>query len=109
MEACGIRYCHELSPAVFPTPVYETISMVLLFFGVWSIRKKIQIPGMLFFIYLMINGVERFLIEKIRVNDTYDYLPFQPTQAEIISTLFFLAGAIGSYILWKKHQIQSSK
>ena len=27
---------------------------------------------MLFFIYLILNGIERFFIEKIRVNTKYD-------------------------------------
>jgi len=38
-----------------------------------AIRKKITIPGMLFGIYLIINGTERFLIEFIRVNDRYAF------------------------------------
>ena len=109
LEACGIRYCHELQPPVFPTPIYESITMLVLLLIVWNIRKRIRIAGMLFFIYLILNGVERFLIEKIRVNDTYDFLPFQPTQAEIISTLFVLTGLTGCYFLWKKEQaVQTS-
>jgi phosphatidylglycerol:prolipoprotein diacylglycerol transferase len=47
---------------------------------------------MLFSIYLMFNGIERFLIEKIRVNNVFDFLGMQVTQAEVISTLMFLAG-----------------
>ena len=46
----------------------------LIFLFLWSIRKKIKIPGMLFFIYLTLNGIERFFIEKIRVNTKYDIL-----------------------------------
>jgi prolipoprotein diacylglyceryltransferase len=60
----------------------------------WSIRKKIKVPGQLFGIYLMFNGVERFLIESIRVNTKYESLPFQPTQAQIISVSLFLVGLI---------------
>lgn len=44
--------------------------------------------------YLLFNGVERFFIEKIRVNTRYEFLPFQPTQAELISFLLILAGSI---------------
>jgi prolipoprotein diacylglyceryltransferase len=54
---------------------------------------------MLFSIYLMMNGVERFLIEKIRVNTKYD-LPFNPTQAELISLALFIGGAYMLY--WSK-------
>jgi prolipoprotein diacylglyceryltransferase len=42
----------------------------------------------------MLNGVERFLIEKIRVNTTYSIWGFNPTQAELISSLMFLIGLI---------------
>jgi prolipoprotein diacylglyceryltransferase len=40
----------------------------------------------------MMNGVERFLIEKIRVNHRMNFFGFYPTQAELISTLLFIAG-----------------
>ena len=55
----------------------------IIFLFLWKIRKKITIPGMIFFIYLTLNGIERFLIEKIRVNTKYDILG-GITQAEII-------------------------
>ena len=45
-------------------------------------------------LYLMLNGLERFFIEKIRVNTRLDIFGFQPTQAEVISTLLFLTGLI---------------
>jgi prolipoprotein diacylglyceryltransferase len=41
----------------------------------------------------MLNGLERFFIEKIRVNNKFDLFGFQATQAEIIAVLFFLTGA----------------
>jgi prolipoprotein diacylglyceryltransferase len=55
------------------------------------LRKKIKVPGQLFSFYLIFNGVERFLIEKIRVNTTYDIL-FNPTQAELIAITLILGG-----------------
>ncbi len=76
---------------VFPTPFYETVTCVLLFLFLWSIRNRIKIPGIMFGIYLMLNGIERFFVEKIRVNTTYPIFG-HPTQAEIISTLLFFAG-----------------
>jgi prolipoprotein diacylglyceryltransferase len=41
----------------------------------------------------MLNGIERFFIEKIRVNNKFDLMGFQATQAEVIAVMFFLAGA----------------
>ena len=102
-EACGIRYCHSIPEKVFPTPFYEVIMSFAIGGFLWAIRKKNAIPGMIFFIYLIFNGVERFFIEKIRVNVKYDFLPFQPTQAEIISLLLFIIGIVGVFWLKKKH------
>lgn len=47
---------------------------------------------MLFGIYLTLNGIERFCIEKIRVNATYDIWGIAVTQAEIIAVLMFVVG-----------------
>jgi prolipoprotein diacylglyceryltransferase len=85
---------HMLPAPVFPTPFYETIVCTLLFLLLWSIRKRIKTPGILFGIYLILNGLERFVIEKIRVNTTYSIFGLHPTQAEIISFCLFLSGLI---------------
>jgi phosphatidylglycerol:prolipoprotein diacylglycerol transferase len=77
---------------VFPTPFYETIACSLLFLLLWALRKRIKTPGVIFGIYLILNGLERFTVEKIRVNTTYSMFGFHPTQAEIISFLLFLTG-----------------
>lgn len=95
IPGCEGKYCYELPNAVFPTPLYETLAALLIFGILWSIRKKIKTPGLLFSIYLIFNGMERFLIEKIRVNTLYHIGNFGITQAEIISTVLFLVGVSG--------------
>ncbi|MEO1627504.1 MAG: prolipoprotein diacylglyceryl transferase family protein, partial [Bacteroidota bacterium] len=84
---CTWRYCRQLDQGVYPTSVYEFVMALLIGLFLWSIRKRVKIPGMLFFIYLIFNGVERFWIEKIRVNERYDVLGMQSTQAEFISVI----------------------
>ena len=91
---CEGSYCNQLIPPVFPTTLYEIFTCSLLFLLLWGVRKKITIPGRLFTLYLMLNGLERFFIEKIRVNTTYDILGFHPTQAELISTFLILGGGL---------------
>jgi phosphatidylglycerol:prolipoprotein diacylglycerol transferase len=56
---------------VHPTPVYETLAAIAIFAFLWSIRKRPMAAGMLFAIYLILAGVERFLVEFIRLNDRY--------------------------------------
>lgn len=87
------QYCNYLPLPVYPTPLYEIIMSVLLFFFLWSLRKRITYPGKLFGLYLVVNGIERFLVEQIRVNTKYDII-FHPSQAEIISFLLVVIGFI---------------
>ena len=101
IDGCKGNFCNQLAENVYPTPFYEIIMAGLIFFFLWSIRKRINIAGMLFFIYLTLNGIERFFIEKIRVNTEYNILG-GITQAEIISFCLILTGLLGIYLLWKK-------
>lgn len=87
------KYCNHLPAPVFPTPLYETVVCLLLFALLWALRKRLKVPGTLFALYLMANGLERFFVEKIRVNTRLNIF-FQPTQAEVISTLLFLSGLV---------------
>ncbi|MGC8750963.1 prolipoprotein diacylglyceryl transferase [Hydrotalea sp.] len=91
---CTGNYCSFLPIGVFPTPLYEIIMCLILFFVLWVMRKKINTPGKLFAIYLILNGLERFLIEKIRVNTRYHFWGLQPTQAELISSALVIGGII---------------
>lgn len=92
IPGCEGPYCNQLIRSVYPTALYEVIMCFIVFFILWSLRKKIKVPGQLFGIYLIFNAIERFAIESIRVNTHYENLPFKPTQAQIISILLFLAG-----------------
>ena len=94
LPGCNDKYCRVLPQPVFPTSFYETIACLLLFAFLWGIRKKITIAGILFGIYLVLNGIERFCIELIRVNAVYDIFGYHPTQAEIVSVLLVITGLI---------------
>jgi phosphatidylglycerol:prolipoprotein diacylglycerol transferase len=87
------KYNHELPAPVFPTSFYESVICILLFLFLWSIRDRIKIPGIMFGIYMILNGVERFFIELIRVNTKYHVAGISFTQAEMISLLMVLGGA----------------
>ena len=87
-------YCNALPLPVYPTPLYEIIACLILFGIIWFVRKRFKVAGTLFGFYLFVNGIERFFVEKIRVNTKYESLPFQPTQAEIISFLLIITGLV---------------
>ena len=88
---------------VFPTPLYETVACLFLFLFLWAIRKRIKTAGVLSGIYLLLNGAERFAIEKIRVNNHSEFLGVRLSQAEIISLSLMIAGIL--LIFWaRKYQ-----
>jgi len=94
IAGCFGNYCNQLPLPVYPTTFYEIIGTFVLFLIMWSFRKKVRQPGILTGVYLVFAGVERLLIEQIRVNNKYEFLPFQPTQAELISVFLILFGIV---------------
>lgn len=88
------EYCTHLPQPVFPTPLYEIIMSLALFALLWFLRKRISVAGRITAIYLFVNGLERFLIEKIRVNTRQNFFGLHPTQAEIISSCLMIAGIL---------------
>ena len=96
---CAGSHCHVLEQPVFPTPLYETSLATLFFLVLWFIRKHIKLAGVLFGIYLLLNGLERFIIDKIRVNIQYDLIAgIKATQAEMIAIGLMVFGL--SLIAW---------
>jgi phosphatidylglycerol:prolipoprotein diacylglycerol transferase len=53
---------------VHPTPIYESLAMGLIAWLLWSWRDRFR-PGLLFAAYLVLSGMERFLVEFIRRNN----------------------------------------
>lgn len=107
ISGCDGEFCYELGQAVFPTSFYETTLSLLFFLGLWFLRKKIAIPGVLFGIYLILNGTERFLIEFIRVNIQYPFIGLHASQAQFIALGIIISG-IGSIIYFIRFRKKNS-
>ncbi len=101
IENCSSFYCTQLVPGVFPTPFYETIMMSVIFIFLWVTRKSIKTPGVLFSIFLLLQGLERFAIEAIRVNPRYKFIGLNLSQAQYISLALIIIGVVG--ILYLKY------
>lgn len=104
IPGCTEKYCKQLPVPVFPTPLYEIIACTLLFFILWGLRDRIKPAGSLFCLYLFLNGMERFFIEKIRVNNKMELFGFYPTQAEVISFLLMISGIVLWIFLRQKYR-----
>ncbi len=103
VAGCTDRYCSRLADPRYPTSFYETLMAFTIGGILWVLRKRLTvIPGALFALYLLFNGVERFFIEFVRVNDRYDVLGFQLSQAQIIALLLVVAGMLmGWWTVWR--------
>jgi phosphatidylglycerol:prolipoprotein diacylglycerol transferase len=85
---------------VYPTMLYEFAMAAVLAGILWALRKHHHQFGWLFSLYLVFNGIERFLIEQIRVNPELSWIGL--TQAMLIALLFIAAGIGGMILLWKR-------
>jgi phosphatidylglycerol:prolipoprotein diacylglycerol transferase len=92
ISGCKGTYCAMLPVPVFPTSLYEAVICMFLFVIIWLVRKKTKYALHLFGFYLILNGIERFLIEQIKVNYKYNWGFVHPAQSEIIAVLLVLCG-----------------
>jgi prolipoprotein diacylglyceryl transferase len=106
MSVCNSAHCYMLPNPVFPTALWEAVTCIILFALLWKFRTKFTKPGTLISFYMIINGIERFFIEKIRVNTTYNIFGIHPTQAELISLALILAGSM-MYFYFKNRKPKS--
>lgn len=104
IEGCLWEYCRHLGEGVYPTPLYETVFSLIIFGILWALRTKIKIPGIIFFLYVFLNGIERFWIEKIRTNPDITLFGIEATQAEYVAFLLILIGAVGMAWFFLKHK-----
>jgi phosphatidylglycerol---prolipoprotein diacylglyceryl transferase len=74
---------------VHPTPVYETLAMGGVAYLLWRWRDRFR-PGILFALYLVLAGLERFLVEFIRRNDP---VLAGLTVAQLLSLAMIVGGA----------------
>lgn len=104
ISGCHGDFCYELGQAVFPTSFYETTISVIFFLVLWFLRKRIATPGVLFGLFLIFNGTERFFIEFIRVNIQYSWIGIHASQAQFIAIGIFLTGLIGIIYFTRFHK-----
>jgi phosphatidylglycerol---prolipoprotein diacylglyceryl transferase len=89
----AMSYPHGEVPTteqVHPTPVYETLASLLIFAVLWRLRTRMP-PVRLFAVYLVLAGIERFLIEFIRRNE--DAL-LGLTQPQLFAAAMVVAGIV---------------
>ncbi|MGO9601928.1 MAG: prolipoprotein diacylglyceryl transferase [Candidatus Binataceae bacterium] len=53
---------------VHPAPIYETILYTGVFLVLWRFRGRGWVHGRLFYLYLILAGAARFIVEFVRIN-----------------------------------------
>jgi phosphatidylglycerol---prolipoprotein diacylglyceryl transferase len=90
----GVQFPPGTDPAtvvaVHPTQLYQVVLITIMFAIIWKLRRHRHREGWLFGVYLVLAGVERFLVEFVRAKD--DVLSFGLTIAQVISIVAMIAG-----------------
>lgn len=104
---CMEQHCYMLPQPVYPTPIYELLMCTAIFFVLWALRKKLtQVPYMLFFVFTILIGIQRYTIEQFRDlsgRQPYHILGGDFKQSELISIALIIIGIAGVTYLWRKH------
>jgi phosphatidylglycerol:prolipoprotein diacylglycerol transferase len=100
----GVEVPAGVSPetvlAVHPTQLYETALGLVMFFILWRLRDHKHAEGWLFGLYLILGGLERFLVEFLRVKDDRILGPL--TVAQGISIALALIGILIMAWRWSR-------
>jgi phosphatidylglycerol---prolipoprotein diacylglyceryl transferase len=75
---------------VHPTPIYELIEAVIAFGILWSLRKRGYARGTMAWLYLILTGISRFIVEFWRINPV---LGFGLSEAQWFSLALMALGA----------------
>lgn len=100
IPGCTENYCTQLAQPVYPASLYESVICLTIFSVLWLNRHKFTTRGSMFFVFILLNGLERFFMEYIKLNPLHCIGPVCLTQAQYISILFIVTGSAGSTVLF---------
>jgi phosphatidylglycerol:prolipoprotein diacylglycerol transferase len=78
--------------AVHPTQLYEVAMAFVMFVIIWRLRKHEHREGWIFGVYLILAGIERFVVEFFRAKD--DHLAIGLTIAQVIAIAALIGGVV---------------
>ncbi len=77
---------------VHPTQLYESAAALVMFAILMAAARKPHPAGRVFGLFLVLMGIERFLVEIVRAKDDRFLGPF--TIAQLISAIIFVIGVV---------------
>lgn len=85
---------------VHPTQLYEAGAAILMFFVLTRLARRNPGSGVVFGAFLVLLGIERFLVEIVRAKD--DRLIGMFTVAQLISLILIVAGIVLAVRRWRR-------
>lgn len=82
---------------VHPTQLYEIALALVMFAVLWTVGKRTLQRGRLFALYMMLYGIERFMIEFVRAKG--DRVLFDLSTSQVASMVLFAAGI---FLWWQQ-------
>ena len=85
---------------VHPTQLYESAAALVMFFILMALASRPHLRGRVFGAFLVLMGIERFLVEIVRAKDDRFLGPF--TIAQLISVLLVI---IGTFLFVRRDRV----
>ncbi len=85
---------------VQPTPVYELLFALLVFWVLWKLGERARPVGWLTGVYLVLSGVGRFLVEFVRINPKL-YLGMSNAQVAALGSVLVGLGLV----VWARRRV----
>jgi phosphatidylglycerol---prolipoprotein diacylglyceryl transferase len=94
----GMAFPKGLPPTtvkVHPTQLYETLASLVIFaLLLWVFSPRFKREGPLIFVYAVLAGIERLLVEYIRTNQRYE---FGLTVQQYVAIGMIVVGVVGAW------------
>jgi phosphatidylglycerol:prolipoprotein diacylglycerol transferase len=84
---------HPPDALVQPTPIYELLFALAVFWLLWELGKRAHPVGWMTGVYLAISGVGRFLVEFVRINPKI-YFHHTLTNAQVAAAASAIVGLV---------------
>jgi phosphatidylglycerol:prolipoprotein diacylglycerol transferase len=95
---------------VQPTPIYELLFALVVFWMLWQLGKRSRPVGWLTGLYLVLSGIGRFLVEFVRINPKL-YFHATMSNAQVAAAASALVGLIvigvaqASHVQWTQPKL----
>ncbi len=85
-----------------PTQLYEALNNLIIFCLLWFFRKRKKYDGQIFWMYVLLYGITRFVLETFRADFRGDYIFGNLSVSQVIGGLMAVLSLIMLFIFRKR-------